>query len=246
MGNSGKHYDLMYIDPSRRSSSNKKVFQFADCEPDVVALGEELFSHADRVMVKASPLLDIQQGIKDLQHVNRVLVVSVDNECKELLFLCNSKLSNEPIIECYNLSSNFSGRNIPGDFEFKFSDERSAAVSFSDPLKYVFEPNASIMKSGAFKSIANEFRVQKISSNTHLYTSNELAENFPGRVFRVDAFVKPDKKLRGFKANVVLRNYPLSVDEMKKKTGVVDGGDKFLIGCSGVREKWLFTADRVR
>jgi hypothetical protein len=250
MNNSGKHYDLIYVDPSRRTSSNKKVFQFADCDPDVIALSEELYSHADRIMIKASPLLDIQQGIKDLQHVSRVLVISVENECKELVFLCNSKLTNEATVECYNLSNNFTARNIPGVFEFRFSEERSAAVSFSDPLRYVFEPNASIMKGGAFKSVANEFRIQKLSPNTHLYTSNDIVENFPGRAFRVNGIVKPDKKLRavfpGEKANILLRNYPLTVEEIKKKTNLREGGEQFLIGCSGVKEKWLFTASRVR
>jgi hypothetical protein len=250
LNNSGKHYDLVYIDPSRRTGSNKKVFQFGDCEPDVIALHEELYSHADRMMIKASPLLDIQQGIKDLRHVSRVLVVSVGNECKELLFICDRKLTNEAVVECYNLSNNFTAHNIPGVFEFRFSEERSASVSFSDPLAFIYEPNTSIMKGGAFKFIAAEFRIEKISSNTHLYTSNHLVENFPGRVFRVSGIVKPDKKLRAFfpdgQANILLRNYPLTVEEMKKKTGLQEGGELFLIGCSGLKEKWLLTASRVR
>lgn len=246
INNSGKHYDLIYIDPSRRSGSNKKVFRFADCEPGFVSISEELYSHTDRLMIKASPLLDIQQGIKDLQHVSRVLVVSVDNECKELLFICDRKLTTEPVIECYNLSNNFTGHNIPGVFEFRFSEEKSAVVSFSDPLKFVYEPNASIMKGGAFKSISNEFNITKLAPSTHLYTSNDLVENFPGRVFRIANFVKPDKKLKGVKVNVLLRNYPSTVEELKKKTALFEGGETFLIGCSGVKEKWLFTAERIR
>lgn len=250
LNNSGKHYDLIYVDPSRRSGSNKKVFLFADCEPNVVGLHEEIYSHTDRLLIKASPLLDIQQGIKDLQHVTRVLVVSVDNECKEVLFFCDRKLAGEPIIECYNLSNNFTAHNIPGVFEFRFSEERSATASFSDPLKFVYEPNASIMKGGAFKSIATEFKIMKLSPNTHFYTSNDLVENFPGRVFKISGVVKPDKKLRsifpGEKANILLRNYPLTVEEMKKKTGLQEGGELFLIGCSGVKEKWLFAAGRIR
>lgn len=243
---SGKHYDLIYIDPSRRAGSHKKVFQFADCEPNVIALREELYNHTDRLMIKASPLLDIQQGIKDLQYVSRVVVVSVDNECKELVFICDKKLTKEPAIECYSLSNTFTAHNIPGAFEFRFSEERSAATSFSDPLKFVYEPNASIMKGGAFKSIAVEFGIRKLAPNTHFYTSDELVENFPGKAFKVSGFVKPGKNLKGVKANIVLRNYPLTVEEMKKKTGVVEGGEQFLIGCSGVKEKWLFTAIRVR
>jgi len=245
MSASGKHYDLIYVDPSRRSSSNKKVFQFADCDPDVVSSLDELYRHADRLMIKASPLLDIQQGIKDLQHVTRVLVISVANDCKELLFLCDRKSTRETVIECYNLPNNFNAHRIPVAFEFCFSEERSATATFSDPLRYVYEPNASIMKGGAFKSIANEFKVLKVSSNTHLYTSQEVIDDFPGRVFEILDFVKPDKKLRG-QANILLRNYPMSVEELKKKTGLKEGGDQYVIGCSGVKEKWMFTAARVR
>ncbi len=250
MMHSGKHYDLIFIDPSRRTGFQKKVFLFSDCDPDVIAFREELYSHADRVMIKASPLLDIQQGIKDLQYVMRVLVVSVDNECKELLFICDRKSVGEPVVECYNLPNNFTAHKIPGAFEFRFSEERSTEVPISDPLKFIYEPNASIMKGGAFKAIAAEFGVYKISPNTHLYTSYNVIEDFPGKVFQISRFGKPDKNLRnifpGEKANIVLRNYPMSVEDLKKKTGLKEGGEQFLIGCSGVKEKWLFSATRVR
>jgi hypothetical protein len=250
MINSGKHYDLIYVDPSRRTGSQKKVFMFSDCEPDVVASSEELYRHTDRLIIKASPLLDIQQGVKDLGYVTRVLVVSIDNECKELLFLCDKKAVGEAVVECYNLQNNFTARKIPGAFEFRFSEERAVNVSFSDPLKFIYEPNASIMKGGAFKSIAAEYRLLKLAANTHLYTSDELGEDFPGKVFQVSSFVKPDKHLRkifpGEKANIALRNYPMSVEELKKKTGLKEGGEMFLLGCSGVKEKWLFAANRVR
>jgi len=250
MTHSGKHYDLIYIDPSRRTGSQKKVFKFSDCEPDVVGFSEELYSHADRVMIKASPLLDIQQGIKDLQYVTRVLVVSVDNDCKELLFICDRKSAGEPVVECYNLPNNFTAHRIPGAFEFRFSEERSTETPVSDPLKFIYEPNASIMKGGAFKSIAAEFGVYKLSPNTHLYTSYNIVEDFPGKVFQISRFMKPDKQLRksfpGEKANILLRNYPMSVEELKKKTGLKEGGEQFLIGCSGVKEKWMFAAVRVR
>jgi hypothetical protein len=231
---SGKHYDLIYIDPSRRSSTQKKVHGFADCVPDVIDLKEKLYQHTDRLMVKASPLLDIQQGIKDLAFVCRVLVVSVDNECKELLFLCEKDFSGEAVIECYNIDKTES------KYEFKFSGERAAVATFSDPLEYIYEPNASILKGGAFKSIALEFDLQKIQVNTHLYTSNELVGNFPGRIFRLRDDAKP------VKANIIVRNYPMSVDEIKKKTGIKDGGDLYLLYFSGVKKKFAVTADRLK
>lgn len=241
-----KRFDLLFLDPSRRDMSNKKVFRFADCVPDLIDLQSELYVHTDHVMIKAAPLLDIQLGLKDLQYVSRVIVVAVDNEVKELLFLCEKDFSGEAIVECRNISLNSSS---PA-FTFKFSGERSAVVQFSDPKNFVYEPDASIMKGGAFKSIAVAFNMAKLQVNTHLYTSDDLVENFPGRIFRVDDIVKPDKKLRdrfpGGKANVVLRNYPMTVEELKKKTGLTDGGDLYLIGCSGVKEKWTFIATRLK
>jgi len=230
----GKCYDLIYIDPSRRSSTNKKVHGFADCTPDVIDLREKLYERSERLLIKASPLLDIQQGIKDLSFVSRVLVVSVDNECKELLFLCEKDFTGEPVIECYNLDK------TPSEFKFTFSGERAATTTFSDPLKYIYEPNASILKGGAFKSIALAFDLRKIQINTHLYTSNTFVENFPGRVFRVRDDIKPDK------ANIIVRNYPMSVDEIKKKTGIKDGGDLYLLYFSGIKKKFAVTADRLK
>ncbi|MEI9919355.1 MAG: class I SAM-dependent methyltransferase [Bacteroidota bacterium] len=250
LANSGKHYDLVFIDPSRRNASQKKVFRFADCVPDVIELRPELYRHTDRVMIKASPLLDIQQGIKDLECVSRVVVVSVDNECKELLFLCDQGFVGEPGIECYNLENDFDARRIPAAFEFKFSEERSASVLFSDPKTFIYEPDSSIMKGGGFRSVATAYSLSKLQVNTHLYTSDGLLEDFPGRIFKVNDIVKPTKKLRdsfpGGKANIILRNYPTTVEELKKKTGITDGGDLYLIGCSGVKEKWMFMASRLR
>jgi len=239
LADSGKHYDLVYIDPSRRSSTQKKVVRFTDCVPDVVTLRDELYRHTDRVMVKASPLLDIQQGIKDLQHVSRVVVVSVDNECKELLFLCDRGFDGEPIIECYNIANNFDPRKIPAGFEFKFSEERATIALFSDPRKFIYEPNASILKGGAFKSIAETFEFHKIQANTHLYTSDRMISDFPGRIFRVIDKVKPGK------ANVIVRNYPMTVEEIKKKRGITDGGDLYFLCFSGVKSKFSLTAERL-
>ncbi len=235
LADSGKHYDLIYLDPSRRSAAQKKVFRFGDCVPDVIDLKDELYSHTDRLMVKASPLLDIQQGIKDLQHVCRVLVVAVDNECKELLFLCDNNFDGEAVVECYDISE-----QPINAFEFKFSEERSVTAQFSDPKQYLYEPNASILKGGAFKSIAIAYDLLKIQTNTHLYTSDVLVKNFPGRIFKVKENAKTDK------ANVIARNYPMTVEEIKKKTGIKDGGELYLLCFSGMKKKFSLTADRLQ
>jgi len=247
---SAKKYDLVFIDPSRRSELQKKVFRISDCAPDVIDLQPELYRHTDRLIIKASPLLDIQLGIKVLQYVSRVIVVAVDNECKELLFLCDKDFVGEASIECYNIDNNFDPRIIPSAFKFKFSEERSIDIQSASPKKFVYETDAAVMKGGGFKSVASVYNLSKLQVNTHLYTSNALVDNFPGRVFRVDEIVRPDKKLRdrfpGGKANILLRNYPTTVEELKKKTGLTDGGDLYLIGCSGEKEKWTFVATRLQ
>jgi 16S rRNA G966 N2-methylase RsmD len=240
-------FDFVYIDPSRRAAGNQKVYSLIECEPNIVQLQEIIFAKASYLLIKTSPLFDIQQGLKELKFVQQVFVVSVENECKEVLFLCAKNFTGEPKIVTSNILSN----NRIDSFSFLFSTERSAEASFSEPLSYLYEPNASILKAGAFKTIGNEFKVNKLHPSTHLYTSNELIENFPGRIFKVEAFVKPDPKtLKAFfpegKANITTRNYPLSVEELKKKTGLKHGGDKFLIGFSGWKTKFLVLVEKVK
>ncbi len=240
-------FDFAYIDPSRRAAGNQKVYSLSDCEPNIIQLQEVIFEKADYLLIKASPLFDIQQGLKELKFVQKVFVVSVDNECKEVLFLCMKNFTGEPKI----VASNILSSNRIDSFSFLFSGERSIEASFSEPLSYLYEPNASILKAGAFKTIGNEFKIGKLHPSTHLYTSDQLVEKFPGRIFKVEAFVKADPKtLKEFfpegKANITTRNYPLSIEELKKKTGLKDGGEKFLIGFSGMKTKFLVVASRFR
>lgn len=246
IGSPNSVFDFAYIDPSRRAAGNQKVYSLADCEPNIVQLQSDVFKKAEGLLIKASPLFDIQQGLKELQFVKAVFVVSVHNECKEVLFLCQKNFSGEPQIIAINLLPN----NIVHSFTFQFSTEQLADVSYSETLTYLYEPNASILKAGAFKTLATAFKVSKLHPSTHLYTSDQLIDNFPGRVFKVEAFVKADPKMLKTlfpegKANITTRNYPMSVDELRKKTGLKDGGDKFLIGFSGMKTKHLAIASRV-
>lgn len=240
-----ENVSLIFIDPSRRTS-NKKVFTLTDSEPDIVSLQQLIFEKTDNLLVKASPLLDISLALKALDFVKSVCVVAVDNEVKELLFFAEKFFNGEAVINSVNLL-----RQRHDSFSFSPTDEAAATVKFSDPLTYLYEPNAAILKAGAFKTIAQRFNLAKIQSSTHLYTADHLAEDFPGRVFFIEARVRPDtKSLKPFfpegKANVTTRNYPLTVEELKKKTGLKDGGEKFLIGFSGVKEKFLVAARRVK
>ena len=238
-----RNFDAIYVDPSRRSMG-QKVFSLSQCEPDVLNLQDKLWQFTDNLIIKASPLLDIKFGSKGLLHVKKVNVISVDNECKEVLFYCEKHFASEPMIDAINLADKESS------FSFSFSAEEEAQVSYSDPLQYLYEPNASLLKSGAFKTIAARFHIHKLHPNTHLYTSDQLITNFPGKVFQIESAVKSDSKefmnfFEGSRANILTRNYPLSVDALRKKTRLKEGGTKFLIGCSGVKKKFLLVATRL-
>lgn len=239
-------FDFFYVDPSRRTKAQKKIYALEDSEPDVVNLKAEIFKKAGILLVKASPLLDIQAGLAQLANVKKVFVLSVSNECREILFLCEKGFAGVPVIAAVNLLQNGADQIL----EFTFPEERDEQAAFIDPLQYLYEPNASILKAGAFKTIASRFNLKKIATNTHLYTAAHLAEQFPGRIFLVEKIVRPDpgemkKNFPGGKANITTRNYPLTVDALKKKTGLKDGGDKFLIGFSGQHKKFLVAARRL-
>ena len=236
-------FDMIYIDPSRRSMG-QKVFSLRQCEPDVIKLQPKIWSLTNNLIIKTSPLFDIKLGLKELQHVKKVSVISVDNECKEVLFYCEKNFASESAIDAMNLA------DTDSSFPFSFSEEEKAQVSYSDPLLYLYEPNASLLKSGAFKTTAARFHIHKLHPNTHLYTSDQVIANFPGKVFQIESFVKSDDKelmkfFEGSKANILTRNYPLSVDALRKKTRLKEGGKKFLIGCSGVKKKFLLVATRL-
>ena len=237
--------DCVYIDPSRRDLHNRKVSSLASCEPNILELLPSIFNRTNYVLLKTSPLLDITEAIKQLEHVNQVYVVSVDNECREILFFMDRNFTGEPLLEAINLS-----KDSVSSFHFKFSEEKELHLSFSDPEEYIYEPNASILKAGAFKSVSARFSVKKIHPNTHLYTSNKLLADFPGRIFKILGLIKPDTKALkqyfpdGY-ANIFTRNYPLSPKELKARTRLKDGGNRFLVGFSGVNKKFLTVAEKV-
>lgn len=236
--------DLVFIDPSRRSKG-QKVFKLSDCEPDVTALYNIIFEKTEYLLIKTSPLLDIQQALRELPTAQKVYIVSVANECKELLFLCRKTVLHEPEIIAVNILSTHTEK-----FSFTKTQEQQTTATYSLPLEYLYEPNAAILKAGAFKIAAQKYGLFKIDVSTHLYTSSEYRADFPGRVFHVESLIKNDPKViqtyfpEG-KANVMTRNYPLTAEELKKKVKLKDGGDKFLIGFSAPKEKFLAVAKRM-
>lgn len=239
------NFDLVFIDPSRRSKNNQKLFSLEDCSPNVVQLQHEIFKKARHLLIKTSPLLDIKLGLKELQHVRKVCVLAIDNECKELLFFCDREFIGSPEIQAVNL-----GKPSPNSFTFFVDDEQSAEAKVSATQAYLYEPNAAILKAGAFKLIANRFRLNKLHVNTHLYTSETLVVDFPGRTFKILKTTKAEPKaITEFfpegKGNITTRNYPLSVEELRKKTKLKDGGERYLIGFTDKEGKKVVVADRL-
>lgn len=213
-----------YLDPHRRNQANNKVFKIEDCEPNILEIKDLL----KNCLIKYSPMLDISLALEKLENVVAVYIISIENEVKELLFVCSEKTENL-YFTCINLNN--SGKRQT--FRFKPSDEALLNTTYAKPERYLYEPNAAIMKAGAFKSVAKHFSLKKIAPNSHLYTSELMIQDFPGRVFECLTLTKLDKKelkkyLPEGKANISTRNFPLSPEEIKKKTGLKDGGDYYL------------------
>ncbi|MEN8137415.1 MAG: class I SAM-dependent methyltransferase [Bacteroidota bacterium] len=221
-------YDLIYLDPARRSEIKGKVFLLADTQPNPVDNLELFFSKSDRILIKVSPLLDLKNTVNELKNVKNIYVVSLNNEVKELLFHLEKNYDSQITVQSVDLFSS-KKTNI-----HKFSlDDPNFKSNYSKPEKYLFEPSASIMKTGAFNQISNKFDLLKIAQHSHLYTSDTLIDDFPGRAFEIIATSKANKKeissiLKNGKANISVRNYPLGVAEIRKKFKLKDGGDDYL------------------
>ena len=232
--------DWIYIDPARRSESGKKVVFLSDCEPNVSDLAPLLLEKSGKVMIKLSPMLDITAAVRELPTTSEIHIISVENECKEVLLLLNQLIDNHKKIKTINISKTKTAQI----FEFNADEEVNTSVTFTSEIsKYLYEPNAAVMKSGAFKLIGSRYKLNKLHTNTHLYTSGNLSIDFPGRVFEVQkVWINSKNELKEMvsritKANISTRNYPLSVDELRKKLKIKEGGDTYLIACTVANEK---------
>ncbi|MEZ4901908.1 MAG: class I SAM-dependent methyltransferase [Spirosomataceae bacterium] len=227
--------DWLYLDPARRASGNRRVIALTDCEPDVMANWSLLRQKARHLLIKASPLLDIKQTLLTLPAISRVHVVAIENECKELLFELSEEASTQP--HCLITTINFKNDGTQQVFNFDWEEETNTVVALSNPARYVYEPNVAILKAGAFKAIAKQYQLAKIAAHSHLYTSANLVSDFPGRLFEVLAVVKADFKalvpfLPAGKANLTLRNFPGTTDELRKKLKLKEGGDVYLLATT--------------
>jgi len=225
----------IFIDPARRNEHGGKTVLVSDCEPDVEALESLLLQKAKQVMIKLSPMLDLSLALRSLPHTYEVHVVSVQNECKELLMLLRQSDQEVDFREVSIHCVNFINHGVQY-FTFAQAEETSAVVSYADEVDtYLYEPNASILKAGAFRSVATRFGLKKLHPNSHLYTSDQLVVNFPGRCFKVEAMgsLKDKELLAGLsQANITTRNFPLSVAELRKRTKLKDGGEVYLFATT--------------
>ncbi|KEO73252.1 class I SAM-dependent methyltransferase [Anditalea andensis] len=235
--NSREKYDWIYIDPARRGIQNQKLYKLSDCEPDIVKHWVLLKQKAANLLVKASPILDIKAVLEELPDIDRVIVLSVKNEIKEILLLSEGiSDKSEVVIECVELSSQ--GET----FTFTYEHEGLLDLQLSQPKRFIIEPHASILKAGGFKSFSETYHIPKLHVNSHLYTSDIHIGNLLGRVYEILSEVKSDKKVikklfPSGKANVVVRNYPLKAEDIKNKFRLKDGGDDFLIASTTMEGK---------
>lgn len=219
------HYDVIYADPSRRHDSKGKVFFLKDCQPNIPENISEILNHCETFLLKTSPMLDISIGLKELQNVSEIHIVAVDNEVKELLWLLKKEVGTQPEIKTINFTKHI--REI-----FNFEWDTSSKAKYNLPQKYLYEPNAAILKSGAFNLVSEKLKINKLHNNTHLYT-NETLIDFPGRRFIIKKVVPYNKSeiraaLTFKKANITTRNFPESVATLRKKWKITDGGDIYL------------------
>lgn len=225
MGN----YSLIYLDPSRRDANGRKMVALSDCSPDIEALQDTLLSHAPLVVVKLSPMLDIQDSLRRMPNVSEVHVVSVDGECKEvLLVLCRKK--GNVTYHCINISAKTQ--------TFSTDSLNVEPIIAPRPEHYLYEPNASIMKAGVQNALCKAYNVRKLHPFSHLFTSEQFIADFPGRIFVIEdycGFAKKDLKrlLEGInQCNLTIRNFPTSVAELRKRLKLREGGNIYLFATT--------------
>lgn len=228
---------LIFIDPARRDDAGNKVISLKDCTPDVTLLQEEMLSKADYVIIKLSPMLDWHRAVSELNCVKEVHIISVNNECKELLLVLSARNMGNLRIYCVNDAQSF----VCDELDMESSSVKIAPSTLEE-MQYLYEPNASLMKAGCFGVLSGRYDARMLSKNSHLFVSLEPIEAFPGRSFRIIAVSSFNKKelkrhLSGItKANIATRNFPLSVVELRKRLKLKDGGETYIFATTLINE----------
>ncbi len=249
--------DAIYLDPARRSDTGSRIYEIEDCEPNVIAWQDDLLAHCSRLITKVSPMADLRRTLQRLKHVTDVHVVSVRNECKELLIVqqghrCPTPQPSAPLSHLSELGSDVPPSSssialhcidfLPSAtiaFHCPLSELSGSAPVMQglDAARYLYEPDVSLMKAQAFAPLAQRFPVQMLDANTHLFASDQCIPDFPGRSFVIDEVIEfSSRQLKQLRkrvpqANLATRNFPLSPEELRTRTGIRDGGSVYLFGC---------------
>lgn len=233
-------FDVIYLDPARRNSSGRK-FILEDLEPNILEWIPTFFEKSNKIIIKLSPLLDITSTLQQIDSISEIHIVALKNEVKDFLLIIDKNCSTKnPLIKAINLESN------QPEFSFNFEDEYNSNANFGTVQQYIYEPNVAILKTGAFKLLSKKFNLHKLHQNTHLYTSNELLNEFPGKIYSVEKHINhPKKEIIKSKANLLVKNYNQAIDIVKKKFKITDGGETTLIFTQSIDGFHILKTSRV-
>jgi len=230
--------DYIYLDPSRRKASGK-VFRLEDSEPDLLKIQDELLRKSKVIITKAAPYIDLQYAMERVKKLEEIHVLAVDNECKEIILISNhSNLAEDPKI----VAANYKGKSFE-KYTSTTLEEQNTMCELALSGTYIYDPNAAIRKAGLFRSICKDFSLRKPANNSHIYFGNTFIEDFPGRVFKMIEAISYQKFMKQrshVKANIAIRNFPLSVDKIRKRTGILDGGEIFIFGTTDHNKNAFF------
>ncbi|WP_426474445.1 class I SAM-dependent methyltransferase [Chryseobacterium balustinum] len=217
-----ENFDVIYLDPARRDQNKNKVFLLEDLSPNILEIQDQLLSISKEVIIKLSPLIDLKYLISVLKNISKIEIIAVRNDVKEIVVFLSNNYSGDIICNCVNLESE------ERSFGFNINSEKNAFAEYSEPQRFIYIPNNTILKAGIFNLISSQFKLKKLHPNTHLYTCEVKIKDFPGRVLEMEVVdSKQIKKKEQF--NLISKNYPLKPEEIKKKYQLKDGGNRYLI-----------------
>ncbi|WP_406567312.1 class I SAM-dependent methyltransferase [Chryseobacterium kimseyorum] len=225
-------FDVVYLDPARRDHQKNKVFLLEDLSPNILEIQEKLLSVSQQVVIKLSPLIDLKYLVSVLKNISRIDIIALKNDVKEIVVFLSKENSESIQCHCINLESGES------DFQFQFGDEENASAEYAGPEKFIYIPNNTLLKAGIFNLISEKFNLKKLHPNSHIYTSNIRIDSFPGRIFEMEVIDGKQIKKKG-QFNIISKNYPLKPEEIKKKYGLKDGGNDYLIFTQSKKGKLI-------
>lgn len=235
--NNQQFFDLIYLDPARRDTQNNKKFLLEDLSPNILEIQEQLHSVSKKIMIKLSPLIDLKSLQDKVKFISEIEIIGIKNDVKEIIAHITPNFTGKTKIIAQNLNTQ------EPEFSFLYDEEVLYKSEFSDALEYIYIPNNSVLKSGAFNLVSQKYSLKKLHPNTHIYTSNEKLPYFCGRIFKVKEISTKEIK-KGEQFNIISKNYPLSPEQIKKKYKLKDGGDNYLFFTQSTKGKVILTTTK--